>query len=78
MHSCSVGDKSKIKTKQKTCQDFLVKSFGDRVKTYTLGTMFGTIKEKFRDRDRQSYDGSIPIVRGDTASMINISIQVFD
>ena len=38
--------------------------FGDKVKTYRLGTMFGTIKGNFRGGDLQSYDGSVAAVHG--------------
>ena len=56
-------DRAKIDMPRLPCEK--VEVFGDKVKTYMLGTMFGTIKEKFRGGDLQSYDGNVAVVRGD-------------
>ena len=52
--------------------------FGDKVKTYRLGTMFGTIKGNFRGGDLQSYDGSVAVVRGDITLSLREAAQKFN
>ena len=43
-----------------------------------LGTMFGTIKGKFRGGDLQSYDGSVAVVHGDITLLLREAAQKFN
>ena len=52
--------------------------FGDKVKTYRLGTMFGTIKGNFRGGDLQSYDASVAVVCGDITLSLREAAQKFN
>ena len=52
--------------------------FGDKVKTYMLGTMFGTIKGKFRGGDLQNDEGSVAVVRGDITLSLCEAAQKFN
>ena len=52
--------------------------FRDKVKTYMLGTMFGTIKGKFRGRDLQSYDCSVAVVHVDITLLLCEAAQKFN
>ena len=80
----SVGDKVTIgipKMDQATtdmprlpCE--ITEVFGDKVKTYMLGTMFGTIKGKFCGGDLQSYNGSVAVVRGDITLSLRSSPEI--
>ena len=79
----SVGDKVTIgipkmdraKTDMPRLPCEITKLFGDKVKTSMLGTMFGTIKGKFRGGDLQSYDGSVAVVRGDITLSLREAAQ---
>ena len=48
--------------------------FGDKVKTY----MLGTIKGKFCGGDLHSYDGSVAVVRGDITLSLREATQKFN
>ena len=84
----SVGDKVTIgipkmdRAKADICMPRLpceiTEVFGDKVKTYMLGTMFETIKGKFRGGDLQSYDGSVAVVRGDITLLLREAAQKFN
>ena len=56
-------DRAKTDMPRLPCE--ITEVFGDKVKTYRLGTMFGTIKGNFRGGDLQSYDGSVAVVHED-------------
>ena len=79
----SVGDKVTIgipkmdraKTEMPRLPCEITKLFGDKVKTSMLGTMFGTIKGKFRGGNLQSYDGSVAVVCGDITLSLREAAQ---
>ena len=52
-------DRAKTDMPRLPCE--ITEVFGDKVKTYRLATMFGTIKGNFRGGDLQSYDGSVAV-----------------
>ncbi|KAL5470746.1 hypothetical protein EMCRGX_G028759 [Ephydatia muelleri] len=82
----SVGDKVTIgipkmdrtKTDMPRLPCEITEVFGDKVKTYTLGTIFGTIKGKFRGGDLQSYDGSVPLEHGEITLSLREAAQKFN
>ena len=82
----SVGDKVTIgipkmdrtKTDMPRLPCEITEVFGDKVKTYILGTMFGTIKGKFRGGDLPNYDGSVPLVLGDITLSLCEAAQKFN
>ncbi|KAL5500249.1 hypothetical protein EMCRGX_G011774 [Ephydatia muelleri] len=79
----SVGDKvtigipkmDRVKTEMPRLPCEITKLFGDKVKTSMLGTMFGTIKGKFRGGNLQSYDGSVAVVCGDITLSLREAAQ---
>ena len=82
----SVGDKVTIgipkmdqaKTDMPKLPCEITEVFGDKVKTYMHGTMFGTIKGKFRGGDLPSYDGSAAVVCGDITLSLREAAQKFN
>ena len=69
-------DRAKTDMPRLLCE--ITEVFGDKEKTYMLGTMFGTIKGKFRGGDLQSYDGSVTVVHGDITFSIREASQKFN
>ena len=69
-------DRAKTDMPRLPCE--ITEVFGDKVKTYRLATMFGTIKGNFRGGDLQSYDGSVAVVRGDITLSLCEAAQKFN
>eukprot|EP00731_Ephydatia_muelleri_P009747 Em0005g333a len=69
-------DRAKTDIPRLPCE--ITEVFGDKVKTYRLGTMFGTIKGNFRGGDLQSYDGSVAVVRGDITLSLREAAKKFN
>ena len=82
----SVGDKVTIgipkmdqaKTDMPKLPCEITEVFGDKVKTCMHGTVFGTIKGKFRGSDLQSYDVSVAVARGDITLSLCEAAQKFN